>query len=158
MLQLSDALLQRFFDLTLGCVDCLSERLTLLGRQPTQQLHLRCQFAGFAQILHTRLLQRGLIPPPGGRGGKAHQGTRLLERKAAVHAGGPQQIVTPMPGRIVRVLVKPGDIVSARQGLIVIEAMKMENELRASGPGTVAEVRVSEGALVEANSVLMVIA
>ena len=79
-------------------------------------------------------------------------------RKAAVHTGGPQQIVTPMPGRIVRVLVKPGDTVSARQGLIVIEAMKMENELRASGPGTVVEVRVSEGALVEANSVLMVIA
>ena len=89
------------------------------------------------------------LPSAGWSGGR---------RRAAVHAGGPQQIVTPMPGRIVRVLVKPGDTVSARQGLIVIEAMKMENELRAPGPGTVAEVRVTEGASVEANSVLMVLA
>ena len=76
----------------------------------------------------------------------------------AAQGTGPQRITAPMPGKIVRVLVKPGDEVKARQGLVVVEAMKMENELRASGPGTVAEVRVSEGALVEANSVLMVIA
>ena len=74
------------------------------------------------------------------------------------HAGGPQQIVAPMPGRVVKILVKPGDAVEARQGVIVVEAMKMENELRATGPGTVSEVRVAEGASVEANSVLVVIA
>jgi biotin carboxyl carrier protein len=72
-------------------------------------------------------------------------------------ASGPRRIVAPMPGRVVKVLVKPGDTVDARQGLVVVEAMKMENELRAPGAGTVTEVKVTEGASVEANSVLVVI-
>ena len=62
-----------------------------------------------------------------------------------------------MPGRIVKVLVKAGDAVAASQGLVVVEAMKMENELRSPRAGTVTEVRVTEGALVEANAVLIVI-
>jgi biotin carboxyl carrier protein len=62
-----------------------------------------------------------------------------------------------MPGKIVRILVKPGDSVLARQGLVVVEAMKMENELRAPKAGTVAEVRVTEGASVEAGAVLVVV-
>ena len=66
-------------------------------------------------------------------------------------------IVAPMPGRVVKVLVAPGDAVQARQGLVVVEAMKMENELRAPRAGTVAEVRVREGAPVDANVVLVVI-
>ncbi len=66
-------------------------------------------------------------------------------------------IVAPMPGRVVKVLVKAGDAVEARQGLVVVEAMKMENELRAPGAGTVTEVKVTEGASVEANAVLVVI-
>ena len=69
----------------------------------------------------------------------------------------PKAIVAPMPGRIVRVLVQPGEAVQARQGLIVVEAMKMENELRAPRDGTVAEVRVREGASVEADAVLVVL-
>ena len=70
---------------------------------------------------------------------------------------GPRMIVAPMPGRIVKVLVKPDERVSARQPLVVVEAMKMENELRAPRGGTIAEVRVSEGASVEANAVLVVL-
>jgi biotin carboxyl carrier protein len=58
---------------------------------------------------------------------------------------------------VVKVLVKPGDRVSARQGLVVVEAMKMENELRAARAGRVAEVRVTEGTLVEARAVLLVL-
>ena len=76
---------------------------------------------------------------------------------APANAIGPVAIVAPMPGRVVKVLVKTGDAVLARQGLVVIEAMKMENELRAPRAGTVAEVRVREGAPVEANVVLVVI-
>jgi biotin carboxyl carrier protein len=72
-------------------------------------------------------------------------------------ASGPRRIIAPMPGRVVKVLVKPGDTVDARQGLVVVEAMKMENELRAPGAGTVTEVKVAEGASVEANTVLVVI-
>jgi biotin carboxyl carrier protein len=69
----------------------------------------------------------------------------------------PHAIVAPMPGRVVKVLVKVGDAVAARQGLVVVEAMKMENELRASRAGVVREVRVAEGASVEANTVLIVL-
>lgn len=72
-------------------------------------------------------------------------------------SAGPVVIVAPMPGRVVKVLVTPGAAVAARQGLVVVEAMKMENELRAPRAGTVAEVRVREGAPVEANAVLVVI-
>ena len=70
---------------------------------------------------------------------------------------GARDIVAPMPGRIVKVLVKPGDAVVANQGLVVVEAMKMENELRATGNGTVASVQVTEGMSVEANTVLVVV-
>jgi biotin carboxyl carrier protein len=63
-----------------------------------------------------------------------------------------------MPGRIVKVLVRPGDRVEAGQGLVVVEAMKMENELRAQKPGTVTEVLVAEGSLVEARALLVVVA
>jgi biotin carboxyl carrier protein len=72
-------------------------------------------------------------------------------------ASGPRAIVAPMPGRIVRVLVKPEEAVAARQPLVVVEAMKMENEVRAPRAGTVSEVRVAEGASVEANTVLVVL-
>ncbi len=62
-----------------------------------------------------------------------------------------------MPGKIVRVLVQAGDTVAARQGLVVVEAMKMENELRASRPGRVREVSVSEGQSVDAGATLVVV-
>ena len=75
------------------------------------------------------------------------------------HAGGEgaRRIVAPMPGRVVKLLVAVGDQVTARQGVVVVEAMKMENELRAPRDGRVAEVRVTEGASVDANAVLVVI-
>jgi biotin carboxyl carrier protein len=66
-------------------------------------------------------------------------------------------ITAPMPGRVVKVLVARGDAVAARQPLVIVEAMKMENELRAPRAGTVADVRVSEGSSVEAHAVLIVI-
>jgi biotin carboxyl carrier protein len=62
-----------------------------------------------------------------------------------------------MPGRVAKVLAKTGDAVAARQGLVVIEAMKMENELRSPRAGVVADVRATEGSLVEAGAVLVVI-
>ena len=77
--------------------------------------------------------------------------------KTAAHAHGEQRITAPMPGRIVRVLVKPGDAVELRQPIIVVEAMKMENELRAPKAGTVKEVAVEPGASVEAGRLLIVI-
>ena len=76
---------------------------------------------------------------------------------AADNTSGPASIAAPMPGRVVKVLVSPGDVVAARQGLIVIEAMKMENELRAPRAGTVKAVTVAPGATVEAGTVVVVI-
>ncbi len=72
-------------------------------------------------------------------------------------ASGPQQVTAPMPGKIVKLLVKAGDRVEPRQGLVVVEAMKMENELRARAAGTVAEVRVVEGTSVEAGAILVIL-
>ena len=60
-------------------------------------------------------------------------------------------------GKVVRVLVAPGDAVKARQGLVVVEAMKMENELRAARDGRVREVFVSEGQSVDAGTPLVVV-
>jgi biotin carboxyl carrier protein len=70
---------------------------------------------------------------------------------------GPQRVTAPMPGKIVKLLVKPGDEVQPRQGVVVVEAMKMENELRAHAAGTVSEVRVTEGASVEAGAILVIL-
>jgi len=86
-------------------------------------------------------------------------GTRRWGRKddGAGRGGGPQRIAAPMSGKIVRVLVKPGDAVLARQPLVVVEAMKMENELRAGRDGTVAEMHAGEGMSVDAGALLVVI-
>ena len=70
---------------------------------------------------------------------------------------GPQQVSAPMPGKVVRVLVAPGDVVEPRQGLVVIEAMKMENELRAARAGRVKTVRAAEGQSVEAGALLVTV-
>ncbi len=70
---------------------------------------------------------------------------------------GPQRLAAPMPGKVVRVLVKAGDAVVARQPVVVVEAMKMENELRAGRAGTVAEIHVREGMSVDAGALLLVI-
>ena len=76
---------------------------------------------------------------------------------AGATAKGPHSVTAPMPGKVVKLLVKPGDQVTARQGVVVVEAMKMENELRSPKAGAVAEVKVGEGTLVEAGTVLVVI-
>ena len=76
---------------------------------------------------------------------------------AAGAVEGRQQVVSPMPGRIVRILVSAGDQVVAGQGVAVVEAMKMENELRSPKDGVVREVSAREGAAVEAGAVVMVI-
>jgi biotin carboxyl carrier protein len=75
----------------------------------------------------------------------------------ARHAPGPTRLVAPMPGRVVRVLAEPGADLVAGQGLFVIEAMKMENELKAPRAGRLQEVAVREGQAVEAGALLAVV-
>jgi biotin carboxyl carrier protein len=86
-------------------------------------------------------------------------GRRRWGRKdeGAAAGSGPQRLAAPMPGKVVRVLVKAGDTVAARQAVVVVEAMKMENELRAGRDGTVAEIHVQEGMSVDAGALLLVI-
>jgi biotin carboxyl carrier protein len=90
------------------------------------------------------------------------RGARTRRRRAAgiepfTTVAGEQEIVAPMPGKVVRVLVAPGDQVTVRQGLVVVEAMKMENELRSPKDGRVKDVRVRQGMTVEAGRVLVVV-
>lgn len=86
--------------------------------------------------------------------------TRAIRDLTAAAAGptGPAPLVAPMPGMIVRVSVAVGDAVVAGQGLVVMEAMKMENELRAAGAGTVAAVRAVPGTAVQKGAVLIELA
>ena len=95
----------------------------------------------------------------GGRSVSVVVNGRTRRRGAPDEAGraGLQPVVAPMPGRVVRVLVSPGEAVAARQGVIVVEAMKMENELRSPKAGTVRDVTVTSGMSVEAGRVLVVI-
>lgn len=103
---------------------------------------------------------------PGGQVDVAVGGTVVAVTRRAANVGGraggpaadgPQRLCAPMPGKVVRVLVKPGDQVVLRQGVVVVEAMKMENELRAGRAGLVREVFVVEGASVDAGTPLVVI-
>jgi len=83
--------------------------------------------------------------------------TRSIRDLSAASAGpsGPAPIIAPMPGLIVRVNVSVGDRVEAGQGLVVMEAMKMENELRATAAGTVKSVEVAPGTAVEKGALLV---
>jgi biotin carboxyl carrier protein len=90
----------------------------------------------------------------------ALNGRRRWGRKeeGAQTGSGPQRVVAPMPGKVVRVLVELGQTVQARQPIVVIEAMKMENELRSGRDGTVTELPVRNGQSVEAGALVAVVA
>ena len=75
-------------------------------------------------------------------------------RHGALEAEGRQQVLAPMPGKIVRVLVQAGEKVEAGQGLLVVEAMKMQNEIRSPKSGTVERLLAKEGQPVNAGEVL----
>ena len=75
-------------------------------------------------------------------------------KHGAVEAEGRQQIVAPMPGKVIRLLVKPGDKVEAGQGLLVVEAMKMQNEVKSPKTGTVEKLLAKESQAVNAGDIL----
>ena len=96
------------------------------------------------------------------RHGAAEQVVALTDpsrraRELGAGAEGPANVVTLMPGKVVRVLVRDGDQVEAGQGVLVVEAMKMENELKAPRTGRVRALSVESGQSVEAGAVLAVI-
>jgi pyruvate carboxylase subunit B len=83
--------------------------------------------------------------------------TRTIRELSGATAGpsGPAPLKAPMPGLIVRVNAAVGDVVQAGQGLVVMEAMKMENELRATAAGRVKNILVAPGAAVEKGALLI---
>lgn len=76
-------------------------------------------------------------------------------RRHSTHeAEGRQQVVAPMPGKVIRLLVKAGDLIEVGQGLFVVEAMKMQNEIRSPKSGVVERVLAQEGQAVNAGEIL----
>lgn len=96
-----------------------------------------------------------------GSGRRTYVRVESERMRAASRAAGPgggakeREVRSPMPGRVVKVLVKEGDEVAPGQAVVVVEAMKMENEVRAKKGGVVARVHQQPGAAVEANAVLV---
>src|SRR5262249_10896840 len=101
---------------------------------------------GYTVVLENDVIGVDLVASAPGGG--------AAQRKAS---SGPIRITAPMPGKLVRVLVAPGQEVAAGQGLLVVEAMKMENELRAPGPGRVKDVPAREGQAVETGALLLLL-
>jgi biotin carboxyl carrier protein len=83
--------------------------------------------------------------------------SKLLAGSAAVAASGPQTIVAEMPGKVVKIAVAAGAAVSEGQGIVILEAMKMENEIPSPIDGVLTEIAVSEGQTVEAGATLFVV-
>jgi biotin carboxyl carrier protein len=88
---------------------------------------------------------------------RAEDPRSLRSRRRHAGTDGPASVKASMPGRVVRVLVEKGDHVAAHQGVLVIEAMKMQNELKSPKDGRVAEIRVSPGETVAAGDTLAII-
>ncbi len=78
-------------------------------------------------------------------------------RDGAGDASGPSKLIAPMPGKIVRVLVMEKSEVQAGQGIVVVEAMKMQNEIRSSKKGVVQKILAVQGASVNAGDVLAIV-
>jgi len=79
----------------------------------------------------------------------------IHSRNKGLEMEGDDSIVSPMPGKVVKIHVKPGDVVTAGQTLIVVEAMKMQSEFKSTGEKTVGEILVSEGDTVNAHQVMI---
>lgn len=117
-------------------------------------------------IVDGRSYEAGVVRQPDGYTVALRGATFDIELKDAARgegalarprAAGPTGIKAPMPGRVVRVLVAAGEQVESGQALLVMEAMKMENELKAPRAGLVREVRVGERQAVETGALLLVL-
>lgn len=82
---------------------------------------------------------------------------RVGAQQSGIEVSGRQEVRIPMPGKVVAVLVNEGDTVAKGQGLVIVEAMKMENEVKAPGDGEVKEIRVKVDESLEAGQVLAIV-
>ena len=137
-----------------GTVHAIDVRRTDLG--------LSLLFTGDGRVVESAVTERArgelLVQFPSVDVAAVVDGRRHLTAADGDTRGtGQQRVTAPMPGRILRILVERGADVVAGQGLVVIEAMKMENELKAQRGGLVRELSVAEGDSVEAGRLLIVI-
>jgi biotin carboxyl carrier protein len=126
----------------------------------------RVQPGVYSVLLNGNQFQIRVISAPAGmrvEAGGRHFTAEVVEprdttrRSRATLATGRQNINALMPGKVVRVLVREGDFVEPGTGLVVVEAMKMQNEMKASRAGLVVEVRVRDGDTVAAGEALVVL-
>lgn len=141
------------------CIDGrdVDARLTAIPGSPIHQLHLQGQRHDLAVAGRVgnswQLIDRGTVRDIEALDERTRHIRSLAGAAGTELSGG--VVKAPMPGLVVRVLVAVGDTVSAGQGLVVLEAMKMENELKAPAAGVVQALRTSPGAAVEKGAVLV---
>jgi biotin carboxyl carrier protein len=122
----------------------------------------------YTVIINDRVYRCALEESPGGAVEVIVNGRRIPvaardKKHLRGHAGpgagatGQVKLSSPMPGKVVRVLLNAGDEVAAHQGVLVVEAMKMQNEVQSPKAGKIAEIKVSEGQTVNAGETLAVI-
>ena len=102
---------------------------------------------GFDILVHGRLFHLEAVD----------ERSRLLAQQARTLAEGPQSVEAQMPGKVVKLVVAAGAQVAEGQGVVVVEAMKMENEISSPIDGVVKEIAVDEGQTVEMGDVLFVV-
>ena len=122
---------------------------------------------GIYSVLHNgKSFEARIVPVPGGwnvRVGGRQFSVEVRDprdagsRSRGALGGGRQNLTAPMPGKVIRVLVQEGEVVEAGQGVIVVEAMKMQNEMKAAHAGRVVQVRARGGDTVGAGDVLVVL-
>jgi biotin carboxyl carrier protein len=125
--------------------DAGAHTLSLIVDARSHEVGIERGEGGYRVALRGEVLDVGLVE--GARGAAA-------PRPAS---SGPARVQAPMPGKLVRVLVSAGEEVGAGQGLVVMEAMKMENEIRAPRAGRVKEAPVREGQTVETGALLVLL-
>ena len=121
----------------------------------------------YTVVLHNRVFRCLLNELPNGQIEVIVNGQRIpvsVQNKKArrgkdggAAADGKATLTAPMPGKVVRVLCAVGDEIAAQQGVLVVEAMKMQNEVQSPKAGKITELRVSEGQTVNAGEVLVVV-
>ena len=128
------------------CAEMEGGMLHLLLNGKASQVTVTPVEGGFDVGLRGRVLNTQLADP-----------RKAAVKRAAAAGGGNSTISSPMPGKVIRVPVTPGMAVKKGQPLVVVEAMKMENEYKAPRDGMVASVHVKEGDTIEAGTRLVVL-
>ncbi len=145
----------------------INGREATLDRGDLEERVVRVQPGTYSALVGGRSLEVYVETLPDGRSEAFVNGRRYLVEVrdprrssrggAGAPAAGPLAVKAPMPGKVVAVSVEPGEAVETEQGLLVIEAMKMQNEIRSPKAGIVAEVRVRAGDSVSPGQPLVIV-